>query len=71
MIARIMPVNFTQDTPSDTWVINHNLGDITAVNVVITIDGENHTILPNAITHTLNQTTIKFTRPYSGSARLV
>lgn len=71
MFARIMPVNFTQDEPSDTWVVDHNLGDITAVNVVIEIDGESHTILPNSISHNLNQTTIKFTRPFSGTARLV
>ena len=71
MLNRATPVKFIQETPSDTWVVDHALGDIATVNVVIEIDGKNHSILPNSITHITNQTTIQFTRPYSGTARLV
>lgn len=70
-LTRATPVSFHQETPSAEWVIDHNLGDVTVANVVITIDGERHTILPNSIVHNTNQTVIKFTRPYSGSVRLV
>lgn len=71
MLSRATPVTFEQDIPSDTWVVDHKLGDVATVNVVIEIDNERHSILPNDITHLPNQTTIKFTRPYRGTARLV
>lgn len=71
MLTRAEPVQFTQEVASATWTINHNLGRVCAVSVTTNIDGKTHTILPNSVEHTENQTIIKFTRPYAGGARLI
>lgn len=70
MLTRAEPVQFTQEVASKTWTIDHNLGRVCAVSVTVDIDGKIHTILPNSIRHTENQTIIGFTKPYAGGARL-
>ena len=57
-----------QSTPSDTWVINHNLGYHPIVRVFI----GNNEVQPMSIEHNSNSTvTIRFTQPYVGLAKLV
>ena len=66
--------NFTQDTPSDTWVIVHNLniatGPVTDVSVYL--EGTLTKIIPFEIfVNNPNQITVSFTVPYTGVARCV
>ena len=70
MISRLTPVLFTQETPLAEWVINHKLGNITNVSVVIELDGKWVSILPSNIEHRDNQTVISFKVPRAGKARL-
>jgi hypothetical protein len=64
---------YTQTTLSDTWVINHDLGYYPIVRVFISdTNGNNSEIQPLSIVHnSIFQTTITFSTPYVGVARLV
>jgi hypothetical protein len=58
---------FTQNTPSDTWIINHNLGYKPAVEL-LTVGGVE---FDASVTHTsINQTIVNIAMPIAGSARL-
>ena len=58
-----------QNTPSDTWVINHNLG-AAGFNVEIWSNGEY--VYPESITLTnLNTVTVTFAEPVDGYASLI
>ena len=57
-----------QTTPSDGWVINHNLGYNPFVRIFI----GNEEVTPDAIIHnSITQTAIQFSMPQVGTARLV
>lgn len=61
-----------QATPSTTWVIKH--GDLmgrTAVEVFVTINGEDVKIFPKTVTTSNNTTTITFTAAYAGKAYVI
>lgn len=59
---------FTQTTPSDTWVIQHNLGYAPIVRIFIGMEE----VQPMSITHnSLFQCTVKFTQAFVGIARLI
>lgn len=55
----------SQASPSATWVINHNLGKFASVNVVDTANDE---IIGDVRYNGINQITITFSTPVSGSA---
>lgn len=58
-----------QSTPSDTWVINHNLGRRPAVVSVIDTAG---TEVHGGVSHpSSTQTVLTFSAPFSGKARLL
>lgn len=57
-----------QNSPSNIWVINHNLGYMPIVRVFVGVDE----IQPASITHpNLNQTNITFSTNVAGYARLI
>lgn len=58
---------YMQGTPSNTWVINHNMQCHPNVTV---IDSGNNQVEGAVIYDTLNQVTISFTAPFSGKAVL-
>lgn len=59
---------FTQTSPSNTWVISHNLGYYPIVRVFVGMQE----MLPASITHNSNFiTTITFETPLTGVARLI
>ena len=60
-------VTFTQDTPSDTWVIEHNLGKYPNV-VVINSAGDR--LVGVTEDQDLNNLTIYFSAAFSGIAQL-
>ena len=64
------PTSYTHDqtTPSDGWVINHNLGYNPFVRIFI----GNEEVTPDTIIHnSITQTVIQFTTPRVGVARLM
>jgi len=62
-------VQFTQASASDTWVINHKLGQYPVVDVYVSYNGEMQKILPLAIDYTDKDTcTITFSAPRAGIA---
>ncbi len=58
---------FTQNTPSSFWDINHNLGKIPCVRVMDSSGGQ---IEGDVVDASLDQLSIAFTAPFSGSAFL-
>jgi hypothetical protein len=66
--------NYTQSTPSTSWVITHNLNieNGPAVDVSVNYNGSLQKIIPSSIVATsADVVTITFTTAYSGVARLV
>ena len=58
---------FTQGTPSDTWTITHNLNKRPSITILTSAGDE----VEGAVTvNSLNQITITFCAPFSGSAIL-
>lgn len=63
-----VPFVFTQETPENTWIINHNLGYIPTVELYDSDEVE----IDAAISHpSINQTIVSFSLPVAGSARLI
>ena len=60
-------VNFTQSSPSNTWIINHNLGFRPSV-ALFTIGGME--ILGEIVHTSVNQTVVNFNGAIAGFARL-
>lgn len=58
---------FNQSTPSDTWVVTHNLGKKPSVTVV---DSGDTVVIGTVTYNTLNQLTITFASAFSGKAYL-
>jgi hypothetical protein len=59
---------YTQTVPSDTWVIQHNLGYAPIVRIFV----GNEEIQPLSITHdSVFQCTVKFSQAFVGQARLI
>lgn len=62
----------TQDTPSASWVIVHNLGVYPIVDAWTMHDGDLQKIIPAEVTHTDNNTvTLTFSVARSGFATVV
>lgn len=62
--------NFQQNSPSNTWTINHNLNN--PYPLVQTYDSSNVMLIPQAISSSTNNTTIvSFSYAVSGYARVV
>lgn len=58
----------TQTSPSDTWVIQHNLGYAPIVRIFVGMEE----VQPMSITHEdMFTTTVRFTQAYVGIARLI
>ena len=69
--TEIKPVSFKQTVAADTWVINHGCGYYPVIDVMVSINGTLQKILPMDISNTdLNTITIKFSRAFTGEARL-
>jgi hypothetical protein len=65
---------FVQTTPNMTWVITHNLNvpNGPVIDVSVNYQGSLQRMIPSSIVATsANVTTVTFTAPYSGTARLV
>ena len=64
---------FTQTTPDDVWTIVHNFGTVVNIDVVHDVDGNQETVFPLSITMSPdnNTTTVTFSEPVSGTARVV
>lgn len=68
-----------QTEPSDTWTINHWMGNFPIVDVLVMNEGVLTKIIPNAITVTpnggdpskSNTCVISFSTPFSGTAIIV
>ena len=70
--AGIKFFNFTQDSASSTWTINHSFNYNPNVDAWTTVSGMKQKIIPYDVTHPSTGTTVlTFSAPYSGSARLV
>jgi hypothetical protein len=54
-----------QPVPSDTWVVTHNLGKIPALTV---LDDSGDTVFADVRYDSLNQLTILFSAPWTGTA---
>jgi len=65
--------NFIQESPSSSWYIVHNFGKPVALDILILVDGKLEKILPLDIIMSAdnNSTTVLFSIPFSGSARVV
>lgn len=65
--------NFTQTIPSSSWNIVHNFGQPIALDVLILDNGKLEKILPMDIIMSAdnNSTTVLFSIPFSGSARVI
>jgi hypothetical protein len=62
---------FTQVTPSDTWVIAHNLDIYPIIDVYVDDNGEQQKIIPLTVEYTdANTCTVTFSNPESGLAIL-
>lgn len=61
-----------QESAAVTWTINHNLGRQVIVDVVVDFQGNREKILPKSII-VVNENTVRvtFSRPFTGSARVV
>lgn len=60
-----------QDTPSDTWTVNHNLSRSVIHDVAIDYDGQLEKVLPLGVTHPDNNTlVIQFSQPFTGTVRV-
>jgi hypothetical protein len=57
----------SQDTVSDTWIVNHPLHKHASVTVV---DSSNRVVIGSISYQTLDQLTIEFAAPFSGKAFL-
>lgn len=58
-----------QDTPSSTWVIEHNLLVYPVVDIFVLFEGEYHKIIPVSVTYDdENQCTVVFSSPREGYA---
>lgn len=67
----INPINFTQSTPSDTWVIAHGSGYFPVIDVSININGTLEKIIPKDIINIdVNTVHVVFSSPQTGMARL-
>ncbi len=58
-------VSYTQDTASDSWVINHNLNKYPSVTI---IDSSNNVVIGEVCYNDLNTVTITFSGAFSGKA---
>lgn len=56
---------YTQSVPSDTWVINHNLGKHPTVTVT---DSAGTLVMGSIAFNSLNQITVSFSAAFSGVA---
>lgn len=73
MIETSHGTEHVQENPATTWVINHNKHRSVCIDVVVEFDGKMEKILPWRIQHSedFNTTTVKFTTPMKGVARIV
>lgn len=55
----------TQGVPSETWVVQHNLGKVPAITV---IDSSGDEVRGDTRHDSINQATLTFAYPFSGSA---
>lgn len=58
---------YTQGSPSDTWVITHNLGGYPTVTIV---DSANTVVIGTVEYNSTSQVTVSFSAPFSGTAYL-
>ena len=59
----------TQATPSDTWVVVHNLSMYPVVDVYVTFNTSPEKVIPQGVVYTdKNTCTITFTTAYAGTA---
>lgn len=71
-MAGLITYQHSQLTESDEWVINHKLGVYPAIDVYVIVNGTLTKIIPaDIMINDLNTATVKFTRPFAGTARLV
>lgn len=68
-----IPTSFEhqQVTPSDTWVINHDLNRVPVVDVYIDVSGLLTRILPSITYDGTASVTITFSEPQTGIAALI
>lgn len=68
---RAKPVTFKQETPSDTWTINHTLGYNPNAGVSVYENSVLTVILPKDISFPqVGQVVVKFSVPRTGEVRL-
>lgn len=67
MITTSSSYVFTQETPSDEWIITHSLNRFPKVTV---IDSEGEVVFASVTYDSINQVTVKFSEPVSGMALL-
>lgn len=60
-------LTFTQSTPSDEWIINHNFGFYPNVDVYTT---GGVSMIGQILNTSINQTRVLFSTPVAGTARL-
>lgn len=61
-----------QESATDVWTINHNLGRQVIVDVFVDFQGNREKILPKSIVVVSDNTLrVTFSRPFTGSARVV
>jgi hypothetical protein len=59
----------TQDTASDTWVIQHKLNLYPVIDVLVDYGGQRQKIIPSSVEYTSSMIcTVTFTEPFTGVA---
>lgn len=67
----IKPVSFKQAVAADTWNINHGCGYYPVIDVLVNVNDTLQKIIPMDIKNVdLNNITVKFSRAFTGEARL-
>jgi hypothetical protein len=60
-----------QESASDSWAVEHNLGGYPTVEVFIMVHGELQKVIPRAVTYVdANSCTVSFTAAYTGFAQV-
>ena len=72
MIARRYYKRHVQETPLETWVVNHNFGRLPAVDVYMMVNGSMSKVIPSEVKRVDDNTVaIEFGEPVVGEAVLV
>lgn len=67
------PLSHVQTAPSANWVVNHNMGEKPAFDVLVDYNGVLQKVMPNSFVYSAddNTLTINFTTPLTGKISMI